>query len=201
MSIKAVIWDMGGVIVRTVDHTSRDNLAAELGVTRHDLEMTVFGGEIGHQAQRGEIDVPDLWEAVRRAYHLSENGVADFKKRFWAGDQVDCQLVAYIRSLRKNYTSALLSNAWNDLRTVITARWKFADAFDTMIISGEEGVMKPDARIYQIALERTQTAPTEAVFIDDFAHNIEGAKALGIHGIQFINVEQTLNELKAMLYE
>ncbi|MBC8508174.1 MAG: HAD family phosphatase [Anaerolineales bacterium] len=201
MSIKAVIWDMGGVIVRTEDHASRDNLAAQLGVTRHHLETSVFGGEIGHQAQRGEIDAPNLWEAVRQTYNLSKDGIKDFQKRFWAGDEVDYQLVEYIRSLRKNYISALLSNAWNDLRAVITERWNFADAFDTMIISGEEGVMKPAARIYQIALDRTQVAPSEAVFIDDFAHNIEGAKAVGMHVIQFISVEQTLNDLKELLNE
>ncbi len=201
MSIKAVIWDMGGVIVRTEDHTSRENLAAELGVSRHHLEMTVFGGEIGHQAQRGEINVPDLWKAVGQTYDLSEDGIKDFEKRFWAGDQVDYQIVEYIRSLRKNYTSALLSNAWNDLRAVITERWKFADAFDTMIISGEEGVMKPDAHIYQITLEHTRVLPSEAVFIDDFAHNIEGAKAVGMHGIHFISVEQTLDDLETMLKE
>lgn len=199
MPIKAVIWDMGGVIVRTEDHTSRDQLAAQLGVTRNHLEMTVFAGEVGHMAQRGEIGTDKLWEAVRVEYTLSQEELADFQKRFWAGDEVDYDLVDYIRSLREHYTTALLSNAWNDLRSVLTKIWKIDNAFETMIISAEEGIMKPDARIYEIALQRARVAPSEAVFIDDFAHNIEGARAVGMHGIHFISAEQTVNELQELL--
>lgn len=199
MPIKAVIWDLGGVIVRTEDYTSRDQLAAQLGKTRNHLEMTVFTGEAGHQAQRGEISAAELWEAVRQEYGLSQEGLIDFEKRFWGGDEVDYALVDYIRSLRENYITALLSNAFSSLRPTITERWKIDDAFDTMIISAEEGVMKPDARIYEIALERTGVSPHEAIFIDDFAHNIVGAQAVGMHGIQFVSADQTLKDLQEML--
>ncbi len=199
MPIKAIIWDMGGVIVRTEDHASRDNLAMQVGVTRHHLETTVFGGEVGHQAQRGEIGPAELWEAVRVEYGLSQEGIVDFQKRFWAGDEVDYDLVNYIRSLRERYATALLSNAWIDLRAVLIERWKIDDAFDTMIISAEEGLMKPDARIYMLALERVSVTPSEAVFIDDFAHNIEGAQAVGMHGIHFISAERTMDELRELL--
>jgi epoxide hydrolase-like predicted phosphatase len=168
-------------------------------VTRHHLEESVFGGETGHQAQRGEISVDELWEAVRLKYKLSPDGIKDFQKRFWAGDQVDYDLVDYIRSLRSNYTTALLSNAFESLRFSITEQWKIDDAFETMIISAEEGVMKPDARIYEIALERVSVDPAEAVFIDDFAHNIEGAEAVGMHGIHFRDPQQALNQLGALL--
>ncbi len=199
MPIKAVIWDLGGVIVRTEDHTSRDHLAVELGVSRHHLEMTVFSGETGNQAQRGEIGTDELWEAVRQEFDLSKEGLVDFRKRFWAGDEVDYDLVEHIRSLRGHYATALLSNAWDNLRAVLTERWKIDDAFEKITISAEEGVMKPDARIYEIALERSGVAPSEAVFIDDFAHNIEGARAVGMHGIHFLNVDQTLNDLQKLL--
>ncbi len=199
MPIKAIIWDMGGVIVRTEDHTSRNILAAELGITRHQLEETVFGGTNGNKAQRGDISTAELWETVRKEFELSQEGILDFQKRFWAGDEVDFALVEYIRELRKRYTSALLSNAFDTLRITLTEEWKIDDAFDTMIISGEEGIMKPDARIYEIALERVSVAPKEAVFIDDFAHNIEGARAVGMQGIQFLSVEQTLNDLEELL--
>lgn len=203
MAIKAVIWDLGGVIVRTEDHTSRNALAAELRVPRDQLENTVFGGEYGHKAQRGEINVDELWESVRVAFELSPEGIRDFQKRFWAGDVVDYDLVEYIRFLRldNRYSTALLSNAFDRLRYEITERWKIDDAFDIMIISAEEGVMKPDARIYEIALERTGVAPSEAVFIDDFAHNIVGAQAVGMHGIQFLNAKQTLKDLDDLLRE
>jgi epoxide hydrolase-like predicted phosphatase len=199
MAIKAIIWDVGGVLLRTEDHTPREQLAAELGVTRDHLEMAVFAGDIGGQAQRGEIGVAELWEAVRQAYDLSQEEVNRFEELFWGGDVLDIKLIDHIRSLKGKYHTGLLSNAWDDLRTVITDRWRIEDAFDTMTISAEEGVMKPDARIYQIALERAGIAPAEVVFIDDFPHNIAGAHVVGMHGILFKNPDQTLKELDLLL--
>jgi putative hydrolase of the HAD superfamily len=112
---------------------------------------------------------------------------------------VDYELVDYIRALRPKYRTALLSNAWDNLRSVLTDTWKIADAFNCLTISAEEGIMKPDAQIYQIALDRAGVAPDEAVFVDDFAHNIQGARAVGMHGIHFLNPDQALNDLKGLL--
>ena len=199
MAIKAIIWDVGGVLLRTEDHAPREHLAAELGVTRDHLEVAVFAGEIGGQAQRGEISVAELWEAVRQTYDLSQGEVIRFEELFWGGDVLDTNLIAFIRSLKDKYHTGLLSNAWEDMRAEITDRWKIEHAFDTMTISAEEGVMKPDARIYQIALARAGIAPAEAVFIDDFPHNIAGAQAVGMGGILFENPDQTLKELDILL--
>lgn len=97
MTIKAIIWDLGGVIVRTEDATSREELALELGVNRYDLETSVFGGEAGHQAQRGEISSEALWEYNREKFGLKKSEMRDFRKRFFGGDVVDYELVDTIR--------------------------------------------------------------------------------------------------------
>lgn len=199
MPIKAVIWDLGGVIVRTEDSAFREELAADFGVARATLEHSVFGGDTGDQAQRGEITTKELWDAISKSYNLTDEGISNFQKRFFGGDAIDHELIDFIRSLKLNYTTALLSNAWDNLRYMITKRWNFADAFDTMIVSAEEGIMKPDARIYQIALDRVSVAPQHAVFIDDFPHNIVGAQAVGMHGILFEHPEQVKTELAKLL--
>ncbi len=199
MTIKAIIWDLGGVIVRTEDTTSRETLAAEMGVSRYELETSVFGGEVGHQAQRGEISSESLWEYNRERFGLAKSELLDFRRRFFGDDVVDYELVEYIRSLKQKFTTALLSNAFADLRNLVTERWKFGDAFHSITISAEEGVMKPDAKIYQIAIERAGVEPDEAVFIDDFAHNIDGAEAVGMQGILFKKPDQAKAELKELL--
>jgi epoxide hydrolase-like predicted phosphatase len=68
-----------------------------------------------------------------------------------------------------------------------------------MIISAEIGVMKPDERIYQIALEKLGVKPSESVFLDDFPKNVEGAIAVGMQAIHFTQPEQALKELKQLL--
>ncbi len=64
MTIKAIIWDLGGVLVRTEDQAPRTALADRLGLSRQELEQTVFESEMGLRAQRGEIDPVGLWEWV-----------------------------------------------------------------------------------------------------------------------------------------
>jgi 2-haloacid dehalogenase len=76
-------------------------------------------------------------------------------------------------------------------------RFPFLSWFDDIVVSGEVGVIKPDARIFRILLDRNDVSPGEAVFIDDVAANAAAADALGIHGIHFRSPEQLRRELAA----
>ena len=71
MPIKAVIWDIGGVIMRTEDLKPRDQLAADLGVTRDYLNELIFGGKQGTRAQRGELTQKEIWDYARSELNLN----------------------------------------------------------------------------------------------------------------------------------
>jgi len=71
--------------------------------------------------------------------------------------------------------------------------------FDLIVTSAEEGVTKPDARIYQTMLDRLCMRPAEAVFIDDNNENVQAARAIGIRSILFVTNEQTIADLDALL--
>jgi putative hydrolase of the HAD superfamily len=103
-----------------------------------------------------------------------------------------------MRSLRGRFKVGLISNAFSGLRPWIVEK-KFADVFDAMIISAEVGIMKPDARIYRIALEKLGVDASESVFLDDFSENVEGAQAVGMQAIHFTQPDQALEELKQLL--
>ncbi len=77
-------------------------------------------------------------------------------------------------------------------------RFAFLSWFDGIVVSGEEGVIKPDPRIFRILLERYRIAPEQAVFIDDNPRNAEAAEALGLHGIHFRSPELLRRELEAL---
>ena len=77
-------------------------------------------------------------------------------------------------------------------------RFDFLSWFDGIVVSGEEGVIKPDPRIFRILLDRYRIAPDEAVFIDDNPGNAAAAAALGIHGIHFRSPELLRRELEAL---
>jgi 2-haloacid dehalogenase len=77
-------------------------------------------------------------------------------------------------------------------------RFPFLSWFDGIVISGREGIIKPDLRIFRILCERYAVDPRSAVFIDDVAANAQAASALGIHGIHFRSAEQLRRELTAV---
>jgi len=77
-------------------------------------------------------------------------------------------------------------------------RYEFLSWFDGIVVSGEEGVIKPDARIFRILLERYGIAADEAVFIDDDPGNAAAAQALGIHGVHFQSPELLRRELETL---
>jgi epoxide hydrolase-like predicted phosphatase len=198
MSIKAVFFDLGGVIVRTEFQAPRERLAERFGMDYDDLSRFVFDSESSSRAAIGEIGFEEHWISVAQRLKRPASEWQAIENEFFAGDIVDRTLVEYIRSLRGGYKTGLISNNWSDLRDFVV-RERFDDAFDEMIISAEVGVMKPDPRIFQIALERFGVKPKEAVFIDDFYINIEGCEKVGMKGIHFKDSETTLQQLKKLL--
>jgi len=199
MGIEAIIFDLGGVLLRTADFSPREHLAARLGMNRRELEGFIFGGESGEQAQKGEISVAEHWENLRQKLNYSMQDFQALIDEFFAQDELDQSLIDYIRELHQTYKTALLSNAWDDMRKVIAERWHLEDVFDTMVISSEVGIVKPDSRIFHLTLAKLGVQPDQAVFVDDMSRNIEGAQAVGMQAIHFQDTPQIIAELEQLL--
>lgn len=198
MSIQAVFFDFGGVLVRTEFQAPRQRLAERLGMEYDDLMNIVFDSDSHYKATVGEVSSEEHWASVIKRLRRPASELDAIRDEFFAGDILDRTLLDYLRSLRGNYKTGLISNAWGDLRDFIV-REKFDDAFDKMIISAEVGAAKPEAKIFQIALEQLDVGPNEAIFVDDFLINIEGCEKVGIKGIHFKDPESTLQQLEELL--
>ncbi|MEW6086187.1 MAG: HAD family phosphatase [Chloroflexota bacterium] len=201
MTIRAVFFDLGGVIVRTEYQAPRQRLAEQFGMDYEDIEKVVFGGGPNGSSARatvGEISEEEHWQNVMKVLKLPVSEAERVKHEFFGGDVIDRNLLEFLRSLKPQYKIGAISNAWSGLRKFME-REKFADVFDAIIISAEVGAAKPDPKIYQIALERLQVKPNEAVFVDDFIENIEACEKLGMRGIHFTESESALKQLKSSL--
>jgi len=185
MMIKTVIFDVGGVLIRTEDRTPRRKLEQRLGLQPGESEVLVFNEKVGNAAQLGKITSAELWGWVQQKLGLDDAGVAQFQQEFFGGDRLNTSLMAYIRSLRPAYQTAIISNAGDNLNRVITEIYPIADAFDLVVGSAYEGVMKPDAEIFKRTLTRLGRRAEETVFVDDFAHNVDAARALGMHAVHY----------------
>lgn len=182
-TIEAIIFDVGGVLVRTADHSGRAVWEKRLGLASGGAEAVVLNSEMGHRAQRGEITNEALWNWVGKFLELGDELPA-FRQDFWRGDLVDEKLVALIRKLRRSYKLAIISNATDALLETL-AVYSLLDEFDLVVGSAYEGVMKPNRLIYDRTLERLGSPAEKSVFIDDAPANVAGARALGMNAILF----------------
>ncbi len=195
MVIKAIIWDMGGVLLRTVDGSHREKLAASLGLSRQELENVVFSSESSHLAEKGLIDSASHWEYVKNHFKLSDRDLVEFIEAFWAGDEMDHQLVSYIDKFRPVFKTGLISNAWSDARNLVDGKHHFLYAFNEVVFSAEVGFRKPGIEIYLLMLDRLFLKGSECVFIDDFSQNLNGAEKAGLKTILFTNPTEVIDQI------
>jgi putative hydrolase of the HAD superfamily len=198
MTIKAIYFDMGGVIVRTGDKTPRASLAAEFGMGYAEMDSFVFECETAALASVGKLSEAEHWLDVTRRLNRPAADMPHIRDTFFNGDSIDQDILGLLRALRATHRIGLISNAWDGLRPWIMSQ-KFDDAFDHMFISAEVGFAKPDARIYQLALEKFGVQPDQAIFVDDVEKNIAACEALGIHGVLFRTSQQALAEVNRYL--
>ncbi len=185
MSIKAIIFDFFGVISTEVSpFWFAERFSEEEAKALKDKYMT--------PADRGDLTEEEVFLTLSELSGESPTKIeADFASRV----KIDKEMTSLIESLRGDYKTVLLSNAMG------TWLWKILKAndleglFDTIVISSEEHVVKPDRRIFEIALKRLGVNADEAVFIDDNKKNADGALSVGINGIIYTGLDDLKNTL------
>ena len=96
--------------------------------------------------------------------------------------------IEVLKKLKKlNYECYVLSNWSAETFVGMIDDYPFLQFFDGLLISGEDNMMKPDAAIYELAINRFNLIPQETVFIDDKLENIEAAKIMNINTIHLVD--------------
>ena len=91
-----------------------------------------------------------------------------------------------------------LTNFSTETLPVARERFDFLSWFEDTVVSGEHGVVKPDPRIFEIAIRRFRVEPRHTVFIDDLAENVAAARDMGFRALRFAgapNLHTALQEL------
>ncbi len=200
--IKAIVFDFGGVLMRTEDHTGRRQWEARLGLSEYELDQTVFHSEAANRATVGDEPEAAIWQNVAAVFKLTPEQLDALQTDFWSGDRLDADLVSLLGSLRPRYQTAILSNYWPNGRELIGRVNGLEQVVDVIFISSEERLAKPDARLYQRVTERLGVTPEEVVLVDDFAANIDGARAAGWQTIHYqagMNMRAALEQLGVVI--
>ncbi len=203
MSFHALILDVGGVLTTPVSESFAAFCDAE-GVALADLRAAVgelLGVEdddhpVGmFECGRMDVGAFDDWLARELNTALGTSivpkGVAE---RLVSNVRLEETMFEMVRRARAaGIRTGLLSNSWG--RTDYGA---LVDFFDGVVISGTEGIRKPDPRIYGLAADRVGAEPSECVFVDDVARNCDGARVVGMHAIHHTAPDRTITELESL---
>ena len=197
--IKAVIFDMGGVIIRTIDPAPREKMAKDFGMLREEFEQFVFHSPSSIRSEVGEISAKIHWQTVLKQFGRMDLDPMKVYMDFFSGDALNEELMEYIKPLRKSFRLGLLSNAWVNARETISQSFSFLDCFNMSIFSYEVNLRKPDFRIFEYILNKMNVLPHQSIFIDDFRENIDAATLFGMNAIHFRNTSEAIEQLQEKL--
>ena len=199
--IKAIVLDIGGVLVRTEDPLGRREIEAEFNLPPHTVEAFVFDSQEAAASTLGEVNANEVWQSIGEKLNLTKGQLDKFIESFWRGDVFDHNLHQFFQSLRENYTTAFLTNAWQGARDDLAKRFGIieGETVDYLLISSELGVAKPDPKIYKKLRQTVNLPYNEILFVDDFSENISAADQLGIQTIHFQKGLDPISEIQSML--
>lgn len=199
MSISAVIFDLGGVVL---DSPLEVFVAyeTELGIPPHTVNRNIVAA--GHagawsRLERGELSMLEFYaafDAEMAARGLTVSGAA-IMQRLADSTAIRPAAVQAIRKLRAaGRKVAALTNNWanDDQGSKMDV---LRNEFDVFIESTRVGLRKPDPRIYQLACSELGVEPTQTAFLDDIGLNLKAARALGMTTIKVVSLPEALSEL------
>lgn len=215
MSIRAVVFDIGGILEVIPSGGDPTRQFPEM-IARWETRLGMRPGELGERISAmsarllsagkdggvGTCTEAEWCDELRAATGWERPRIDAFMRDFWEVycGNLNSELAAYLAGLRPRYRTALLSNSFVGARREEEARFHFSAIAEVIIYSHEEGVAKPDPRIYALTCERLNCAPDEIVFLDDAEANVAAAGEAGIHALLFSDNAQAIAGIEALLH-
>lgn len=194
--MRAVIFDFGGVLV----DWDAWPLYRTVFKTRREFEVFLVESQLFEcidRSDRGESFEDLLREMQTYAPHCVEQARllrTRFMETIVGIQEGTAELVSELKILRVPLYG--LTNWSAETFPSTRSSHSVFDRFDDIIVSGVERLVKPDPRIFELAILRWNLSPAETVFIDDRAENVEAARKLGMRGIQYENSDKLRTELE-----
>ncbi|HEX7096687.1 MAG TPA: HAD-IA family hydrolase [Acidimicrobiales bacterium] len=199
--VKAVLFDMGGVLVTSpfagIAAYERQAGLPEGFIRR--VNATNPDSNAWACFERGELDYAEFVrrfeaEAAALGHRVDGAAVLDAMR----GEPIDEMLVA-VERVRDVAHTGLLTNNVRPLDPASPVALRLLPLFDVVVQSSVEGVRKPDPAFYLLACERLGVEPPDCVFLDDLGVNCKPARALGMHTIKVVDTAEALTELERVL--
>lgn len=193
--MKALLLDIGGVLELTPEAHWVAKWEVRLGLRPGGLAEVV--SPIWRPGRTGETSLGEIERATAAALRLSTDDAEELWNNMWDWylHVLNHELVDYLATLRPQYVTAILSNSFVGAREREESRYGFAESFDPIIYSHEEGMEKPDPAFYRLACKRLGVAATEIVFVDDTPDHVAAAESIGMKGMVFTDTPTAISAI------
>jgi 2-haloacid dehalogenase len=197
MATDTVVFDLGGVLIDwDPRYLYRKLLADEAAV--EEFLATVCTPEWNAEQDRGRPFAEGVAELVER--HPAHAAAITAYRERWTemlGGEVP-GTVSVLAELRAAGVPLYALSNWSAETFRLTrGRFPFLEWFDGLVVSGEEGVTKPDRRIFELLIERFGLVPAATVFVDDSPANVSAARDLGMDAVRFRDAGALRRDLAA----
>jgi len=195
--IRAIIFDVGRVLVRVEIARAMSGLASGLSLSPADLWSAIEKDPHWQDWQEGRMRPHEWYLHLNK--RLGSSLSFDQFREVWnrALDPEPMQDSGFLEKLAKRYRLALLSNTDPIHISYLEATYDFFRFFPVRIYSCTAGVSKPNPLIYEQALRACKVRAPEAIYVDDVAAYAEAARRLGMAGIQYVSPAQLRADLQA----
>ena len=206
--IRAIVSDFGGVLTTPL-------LAAfaafqdDSGISPESLGLAMRHGlEEGEEIQlfkleRGEISEDEFIEGLEDGLEKildHRPHLHHFRQKFWSALHPNEEMIELMRELKASgLKMAMLTNNVREWEPIWRAMLPVDEIFEEIVDSAFVGCRKPEARIYELTLERIGLPAEACLFIDDLQPNIEGAEAAGMRAVHFRDNAQAIAEIRTAL--
>lgn len=197
MTVKTIIWDLGGVLIDWNPRYVFDENYFETPEKQEYFFSHICTNEWNEEQDAGRSIVEATQQLVKK-FPAWESAIRDYYGRWTEMLKGPIpETVAIFRKLKATgkYKQYALTNWQANLFDIALVRYDFLHWFDGRVVSGEEKTRKPFPEFYRRLLDRYQVDPASALFIDDNLRNVKAAEALGIPSVHF----QSAHQLKEFL--
>ena len=188
--MKAVIFDLGGVLIDWDPRYLYRPLFGPDVDGMEDFLARVCPPEWNRQLDAG---VPFAEAVAQRQREFPEHAelIAQWKDGWprMLGDSIPGSVEILAELRRRGHRLIALTNWSAELFPTVRHRLPFLDDFEGIVVSGEEGLAKPDPAIFRVLLDRHGVVPDETVYVDDVDRNVVAAANLGFRAYHFTDAE------------
>jgi len=201
--IKTIIFDFGGVLYNTPDHRGLIRWGKILGLNKHPEFVAMIENPYESTLVRdiclGVISEQEMWHRMAERWHIKPWLINTLRRQMNSKKRLNKPLINLLSRLQINYQTAILSNAGDESRRLMENSLHLDQYVEEIIISAEVGMIKPDPKIYQLAVDRLETSPETTLFIDDQKENVIAARNFGMQAVQHTSNDKTIRAVDEIL--